>query len=154
MRIVDKDHGARAMQRRLHAARGMLISVGMVGERAARVHPNAAEGETVGELAMQHELGLGVPRRSWLAAWVDGNRKRIDEDLADLAISIAEGEGTPRELAQAQAQAWADAMRQRVLEGGVTPPISPSTAKKKGHDTPLVETHAIASAITGVVRSG
>jgi len=88
--LVVRDRGYASLMRRIKKPFGGVVTVGVhsgEGGDPKRVLDNrtgqvaTAKGITVAQVAEAHEFGLGVPQRSWLASWFDGNQKRIHEQI-------------------------------------------------------------------------
>ncbi len=131
------------------------ITVGVQGEDAAKIHtadlgviaPGAGR-ITVGDLAKVHELGLGVPRRSWLVDWMDENKSTMSRETRTAMKAVLSGKRTRKDALAKLGYDWTKAVRDRMAAGGVKPPISAETAERKGHNTPLVETFDLHNHVT------
>ncbi len=80
-KVTDRDAGFRKMVGQLGEMGN--VTIGVQGKEALEPHPSGDL--TVGEVAAIHELGLGVPRRSWLISWFDKFEKR---NLAQAAAQL------------------------------------------------------------------
>jgi hypothetical protein len=108
-------------------------------------HPNSQL--SVQEIALIHELGLGVPERSWLRAWFDENASRVKADMAQAAADVKNGFSKAAALTN-MGNGWVDDIQTRILSGGVRPALAASTIERKGGiATPLLETGTLASAV-------
>src|SRR5262245_39865552 len=98
VRVTDRDHGYKERLKAISKIGRHVVNVGIQGDRAAAKHQGAAQKKSgfaalvttakslsVGEVAAIHEFGLGVPERSWLRAWVDGDKASIYATLRALA---------------------------------------------------------------------
>lgn len=106
-------------------------------EEDNRPHPNSPD-KTIAEIADQHELGLGVPRRSWLRGWLAARKDKIDDILTDFHPYLP---ARTAQRLQASIQGW---MRAGQVPGE---PLKPSTIAKKGHDRKLIDSEALVKAI-------
>lgn len=152
-KIKDVDQG---YQKTLHIFRnlGLSLSLGVMGEAGARPHrdPNGKAGAlTVGEVAAIHELGLGVPERSWLRAWFEANHKMVIADVKAGMVQIAQGRLTPEALLDLLGQKYVGEIRKRI-QAGIDPPLAQETIDRKKSSTPLIDTGQLWSAITYEVR--
>lgn len=119
---------------------GERVSIGIHEEEGSQIHPNATDGETVSEIGYDHEMGVGVPRRSWLRDWVD-QKLEPGDFLKDLPLDFA-----PELARRCEAS-----ITERVRSGKIPPPNSPKTIAAKGHDKTLIETETMVNAIKAKV---
>jgi hypothetical protein len=117
---------------------GGSILLGSQGDDADKQHSTFAG--TVGELMVMHELGLGVPERSWLRAWIDANQKSCEADMALAMQHILAGRKSRKKALEDIGYKWTQEMRENITSGKVRPAIAASTAAAKGHDIPLLDT--------------
>lgn len=116
------------------------VTIGIHAEEGDQEHPNADDGETVAEIGYDHEMGIGVARRSWLRDWID--EKLVPGDfLKDLPVDFAP------ELASRCEKSITD----RVRAGKIPPPNSPARIAEKGHDRTLIDTETMVNAIKAKV---
>lgn len=134
----------------LNSLRDVEFTVGIHADEGGAQH---SDGQTVAEIAESHEFGLGVPTRSWLRGWVDGNQTQIEDDIRDFAVAGVK-RGTPSEVvAQQLALRFAGRVQKRITNTpGDWPPNSPVTIAKKGSSKPLIDTGVMRSSITGKVK--
>jgi hypothetical protein len=142
VKIRQRDRGYRKLVKELA---GGEITVGVLGQKAEEPHPDSEL--TVGQLAAVHELGLGVPERSWLRSWIDGNQRRIEQLSEQVWENISSGRLSRKVALEQMAATLVQEIQENVLQGGITPPLAESTITRKGHDTPLVDTKTLVSAI-------
>jgi hypothetical protein len=116
------------------------VTDGVHDEEGSQEHPNANQGETVAEIAQDHEFGFGVPQRSWLRAWVDSTD--FKPLIKDLPLE---------ERADTLARRLQDSIQGRIREGKIPPPNSPRTILAKGHDKTLIDTETFVNAVTAKV---
>lgn len=117
------------------------ITVGVHDEEGSKEHPNAENGETVAEIAQDHEFGFGVPQRSWLRAWVDST------DYKPLIQNLPQ-----EERAETLARRLQESIQGRIKDGNIPPPNSPMTILKKGHGKTLVDTETFVNSVTAKVN--
>jgi hypothetical protein len=144
-KISDKDNGFK----RLAANLGDLghITLGVHPQDAGKRYPDSSM--TVGELATIHELGLGVPRRSWLVTWLDANAAQMKREATTRLRRVIKGTETRKQALQAMGFKWAKAIRDNMAQSRITPRLAKSTIRRKGGlDVPLVETYQLHNNIT------
>ncbi len=142
LKVKDRDRGYRKLIKDLA---GVELTIGVQGEDAEKPHPSSEL--TVGELAAIHELGLGVPERSWLRSWVDKNQALMEADLAIAWRRIAGGESRRKVMNEVGAK-WVLDIQEGIISGEITPALAPSTIAQKGFDTPLVDTMTFVTSIS------
>jgi hypothetical protein len=121
------------------------VTLGVQGEEATKAHPS---GMPIGQLAATHELGLGVPRRSWLGSWLEANEARMLEETRAAFAEVMARRTTRNKALQALGYRWTEQLRKHVAEGNVQPPLAASTVARKGHNIPLLDTATMVNAIT------
>lgn len=134
--IDDRDHGYKRMVADVGMMDGAQIDVGVFGAKAAAKHPDSSL--TVGQLATLHEFGLGGQEpRPAIGQWTDQNEDRIHDELfTDLRLALST-RAPLGPILKLRAKAWADSVREFILEGHVTPHNTAMTVEWKGHDRPL-----------------
>lgn len=148
MKITDTDPGFKRTIRALGRMGG--VTLGVQGDEATASAPGA--GITIGELAAIHELGLGVPERSFLRSWLDENQDQMLADARAMMQRMVKGQVTRERALELLGVRWQSAIQRRILQGGITPELSEQTKKRKGSSTPLLDTGQLVSAITYVVE--
>jgi hypothetical protein len=131
--------------------KGIDIAVGLPAgtEGAGASYP---DGESVLDVAFQHEFGIGVPERPFLRT---GIRKNIDETnaiAAGLVKKINEGKIDIDSAGEIIGLKAAAGVAQHIVDID-SPPNSPATIKYKGSSNPLVNTQLLNQSITHEVRS-
>ncbi len=159
VRVKMVDRGAAKLLRATNDLRTAVVRVGILGSEAAapkRRRPpsgESAEGSSkappsVAFIAAAHELGLGVPLRSWLRTPIDTLKPEIEKRIRMLAPKILRGELTT-EQALEQIGLWLVGELQKGMAAGLpVPPLAPETVKRKGSSVPLIDTGQLRSAIT------
>lgn len=144
VKIVDRDHG---YKRTLNAL-GPLgrVTLGVMGEKGDAQHKGSEI--TVAEVGLIHELGLGVPERSWLRAWIDENRQVILADSRDAIQQVIFGKLTKEKALDVLGVKWSASIKARITAGQIEPPLADSTKERKGSSVPLIDTAQFLSAIT------
>lgn len=148
-----KDRGARLMVERLGAMRkasGRVVDVGIIGNEASALHSDSTL--TVAAVAAFHELGLGVPRRSFIRDTIDQNRVDITKTMRLLNERVARGSLTT-DQALGQLGAMLVGMIQLRMASGIAPELAPATIAAKGSTTPLIDTGQLRSSVTSKVRN-
>lgn len=147
--LVWKDKGLKEILSRLSTAGKIAGGVGVFGAKAEETHP-LRDNITVGEVAIINEYGserAGVPRRSYLKSTLDGNRDSIRAQMASGVHRIVEGQITPEQMYHEVGAKIADAVKQTIAHGGISPQDAERTIKDKGHDLTLVNTGTLENAI-------
>jgi hypothetical protein len=143
-KLTDKGKGELAKRGKSYAQSGRI---GIQGSKASAPH-GQGKGQTIGEIAAEHELGLGVPQRSFLRVFCDQNDKEIRTWLKAAALKIELGASTPdREVGLICARIQAG-VQEFIANGQVEPPNAPATIARKKSSTPLIDTGQLRSAIT------
>ncbi len=126
---------------------GAETRVGVQGDEAEKAHPTRGDW-TVGELAARHEMGLGVPERSFLRSYFDSHEAQMKQDLTNEYAAIAAGRSTRKKSMEKLGYKWTQGVRLGITSGSVRPSLAASTIKRKGHGTPLFESAVLVNAIT------
>ena len=149
VKITVVDHGYKVLMESVAGlSEPTSIAVGVL-ERDAQTEDGAV---TVLDVGTWNEFGtVGIPSRSFIRDWVDGNRKRAQGILKKLLQRVIAGELT-EDAALEQFGAWAKGEIQSRIARGVPPPNAASTVKRKGSSTPLIDTGILRSSIDYEVR--
>lgn len=150
--VDDRDRGARNLLRTMaevrHGKRGPVAEVGVIGAKATA--PHAGGPLTTAEIAEIHEVGAGVPRRSWLVDWLEENRREVERTMRALSRKVLLGQMDPK-VATAQLGAWAAGSIQQRIADQIPPPLAEATIKRKGSSVPLIDTGQLRTSITSRV---
>lgn len=144
--VRDKDNGADALLKRMKEGAAKL-SLGIHEDVGSREHPGSATheptGATIAEVASFHELGLGVPRRSFLTDYVDENEKALREKMTLIGKAVIEGkiESTAQGLDRFGLLQKGEV--QRRIRDGIEPELDDATIERKGSSTPLIDGGAL-----------
>jgi hypothetical protein len=88
-----------------------------------------------------------VPARSFMRSTFDAHDAYRDL-VTQLTYDIVGGGLTPVGALEILGKTYAEDCRQRILDGKISPPLSASTIKRKGHGRPLIDTSELVNAIT------
>lgn len=130
VKIQDRDRGYKALMRAASGSRqGRRLRVGV-----------SADEETE-RIAAIHEFGTErIPARSFVGAWFDENRHRMEEDLRRVAQQVLKGANREQLLTEL-GHRYRDEMQARIIRG-LTPRLAASTIAQKRRRgdpaTPLV----------------
>ncbi len=170
-RVIDRDRGQKAIQKRLEELKGTDASVRVgvfEGDKNAReaVAPyqpaiqalfeasglaRPAPEVTNVDLGVWHEFGvpdLHIPERSWLRSSFDNNREKWTAFAGRLANKVLGGMEVERALGLLGLMAQADVKKGITTGAGIPPPNAPSTVKQKGSSRPLVDTSQFVNSIS------
>lgn len=150
--LKDVDRGWREAVQAMAAAankQGAHVTVGW--PESSGVHRNSQL--TVAQIAAIHEFGLPprIPERSMIRATYEQNSARYAEAVRKIGIGIS--------FARTDLRRGLDLLGsmikgdiQRRIAAGVPPPNAPSTIKRKGSSTPLIDTGQMRAALDHEVR--
>lgn len=145
----DQDKGWKALRKRLGDALGLSVTVGVHAPEGAKLDGKL----TVAELATIQEYGLGVPERSFIRAWADDMRAENDIALRKIAQAIIKGKYDGRTGLDRFGLLCVGQIQTRI-SNGIPPANAPSTIKRKGSSTPLIDDGQLRSAIRHQVHGG
>lgn len=136
-------------------AKNHRVSVGLPKEKVGgKVY---RDGMTIIQIGAIHEYGApaaGVPQRSFLRAPFTNNAARIEARIQAEFSAAMDGRRSP---ADALARVGIEAMNIsrssfRTRGDGEWPDLKPATVRRKGVDTPLVDSGTLRGSINYVVR--
>lgn len=145
-RVKDTDKGFRKLMGSL-GEMGTL-TIGVQGQEAERKHPES--NLTIGELARMHELGQGVPKRSFITAWFDQNEPRLIRQTKQAVERVLRRQTTRKVELAGLGYLWTDEIRRHIDANEVAgPALAASTQRRKGHGIKLLGfTYALRNSIT------
>jgi hypothetical protein len=142
--VKDIDKGFKKLAGELGGAG--TITLGVQGEEAEKQHQNSEL--TIGQVAAIHELGLGVPERSWLRTWMDENEQRCRADMGAALQEVIRGRKSRKQALNDVGYKWVAAMRENIRSGRIRPSLAASTVAAKGHNIPLLDSGDVMNSIT------
>jgi hypothetical protein len=132
-----------------HARSPIDLKVGIIGSAAKAPHPGTAL--TTAEVAARHELGAGVPRRSWLRDWVEEDKEQIRlEWIRAMQNAVIADEPFGVHIGR-MGLVLVGRCQQRIANR-IPPPNADSTIRRKGSDVPLIDTGQLRTSITSEVN--
>lgn len=155
-KVAVKDRGARKLIGAVDAP-ALKVKVGIFGDAAA-ARAVGGDGATVGQIADAHELGLGnVPERSFIRAYADANKDRINAMIKRAAAAVAKGQFSPEKAADLLGLQVVGEIKDRIADG-IPPPLSPNylprkLAKHPGASTPLIASGQMRQAVAHAVEA-
>lgn len=146
MTLTVRDRGAARL------LKSTLVNVSIkVGVLGTKKHEGSEM--TIAQLLEIHELGLGVPERSVLRAWVTAEQASIDAAMAAAYRKILLGKLTPEQAAKILGARFVGQLQTFISDGRVQPPLAPATVQAKGSSVPLVDSGQLKSAISYLVET-
>lgn len=132
--VEDKDFGYKAIIDDVKTLSNKEVLVGVFGELA--------------EIAAYNEFGTQhIPQRSFLR---DAFDEHSDTAIDGYAESVAKGGNYCGNL-QSLADNMAEKVKEKIKSGPFTP-NAPSTIRRKGKDTPLIDTGKMLDSVKGEVK--
>lgn len=142
VKITDRDRGFKKLVTQLGEMGS--IRIGVQGEEAKKQHPSSHL--TVGEIAAIHELGLGVPKRSWLVSWTEAHAGRIQQETSQAVVAVLKGTESRNQALIRLGYAWTKDIRHEISSGKITPALP--RPRPDGSIEPLFDTHTLHNDIT------
>jgi len=147
-KVSDRDRGAKKLLARMREKASLTVGI----------HKDAGSasydsGATIAEVASYHELGLGVPRRSFIADWADENRSKHETELRKIGRAVLKGTIKSERQGLERFGALAKAQVQQRIVSGIEPALEPETIDRKGSSTPLIDTGRLKASIDTKVES-
>ena len=148
--IKDTDHGYKDLVKRVFGAGTKArIDVGILEDGA-----HGDDAASILEIGTFNEFGTETIReRSFIRAWFDEEEPELRIKFAELMKSVVEGKRTKDEILELMGLYCVGQIQKRMADG-VPPPNAPSTIKKKGSSTPLIDTGVLRSSISHRVVEG
>lgn len=160
--VTDRDKGYKDLVARVFsvAERRQVVEVGILEGKGAEPHGEDAA-TTIIEVAIWNEFGtsrtvtkkdgtqvvVSTPSRSFIRAWFDEEESAIREQLVRLMQDVLRGRRKKEQILEQLAQWCVGRIQQRIAEG-TPPPNAPSTVKRKGSSTPLIDKGILRSSIS------
>jgi hypothetical protein len=147
------DHGVKVTERKneipdlLKRLKGGTIRIGILADEPKKEQDGSESTASLIEVASAHELGLGVPRRSFLADWLSQNEAEVVRTAHKLMARVALGELSNEDAAN-QFGAWAVASVQTRIRNRIAPELAAETIARKGSSVPLIDTGQLWTSIT------
>lgn len=116
----------------------------------AKKKKNKAAPPTVAEVASFHEFGLGVPKRSMIAATLDEHQDEYARLVKQAADRHLVGDDLTRHMARIGLRVVADV--QKRIVAGIAPELQPATIERKGSSKPLIDTGQMRAALSFEVK--
>ena len=113
--------------------------------------PHYDNKESIIDVAIKNNYGLGVPQRDFMTPSSKKWMKFFTESLDQVKEGINTGKIEPEKFLAAMGQKGADIISKEIILLD-TPPNSPYTIAKKGSSNPLVDTGDMARSTTWEVR--
>ena len=148
-KVKDRDKVYRKRVREIKKLSRLRLRIGVLA--AGDAEHKGSPGLTVREVGTFHELGLGVPRRSFIRDWYDPNVARIRARAGRVSELVVSGQRTTK-VAASLLGLWAQGEIQERITQGIAPPLAVSTILRRKH-APTREGKTIALIDTGQLRS-
>ena len=150
-RVRVEDHGAKRAQRIAKQPR-LKLRIGILEAEAARQHPYARSGITIGNIAFWSEYGQPyrdppVPRRSWLFGWLDEEIDTIVKQLGADTQRVLFGGADERVALSQRGSVYRQQIEDRIRYANPFASNRPSTIRKKGFDLPLIDSEEFVESI-------
>jgi hypothetical protein len=123
--VRDTDRGFKQLLVNVRSAQG-AVRVGV--DDAPH---NDGRGQSVSDIAMRHEFGLGVPERSFLRSWVDENQTGIKKSLGYWVKRTLLGKDLAWRDALGKFGEYAVKGVQKKILTNIPPDLAESTVKRK-----------------------
>jgi hypothetical protein len=160
--VRDRDNGLKAFTAKLK--QNYVCTVG-IHEAEGAESKEVAEGQepsgqTLIDVAEQHEFGLGVPQRSFVRGYADANQDELEAKLSAAMKTALQPGGRGADQQMARFGLYVVGQMQQNIADGIAPELSPATlAYKKSlninenaKETPLILTGQLRSSIRSKVE--
>lgn len=153
VKITDKDRGYKAFAKRCkEAEKGAHAVVGILAAEGAAIE--AKHSVTVLQIAQWHEFGAGKnPERSFIRAPFDANESKLRAMVTQSVEEHIRG-GVKILQSMGEIGSYLRGEMVAIIATKGLAPNAPSTIKKKGSDTPLIDTGLLKASITYVTGRG
>lgn len=146
MSIKVKDNGYKEVLKSLTSGENPTIKVGVFGSKASEEH---SAGVSVLDIANFHEFGLGNnPERSFVRGWAEENESAVVGMLKKEIQASVKRRDTSFSRGFDRIGLYCQSGIQQRISDGIPPPLAPSTVKRKGSSTPLIDTGQLRSSVT------
>lgn len=151
--ITENTDGLDLLKKQLAKLKGLRLTLGFQGEKAATLYENGANVATV---AFWQEFGtINIPARGFLRSTMLEKRDAIARVQAvELAPVFTQGRDPVKALAAIGSKVAAMVKRKIDTSRQWATPNAPSTVAKKGDDYPLHESDLMSESVTYAVRRG
>ena len=151
--IKETDNGYKKLVEAVFGFAKPVVTIG-IHEKAGSA--SLVNGKTLIDIANINEFGSDdghVPSRSFVRAPFDAAEPELRRDLVGLMRDVLAGRSTKEQILNILGLKGVGAM-QTAIANQIPPPNAPSTIRKKGSSTPLVDTGFLRSSITYEVDPG
>lgn len=138
--------------------RGSYVKIGYIeGDKS---HKSKKKGKksaayiNMAALAAVHEYGspkMGIPERSFIRSWVDGNQPEIRKRMERMVKAIIEGRVSP-EIALKTMAVFAQGGIKRQIKTISSPPLKARTIKLKKSSQPLIDTGQLRASVRFIIQ--
>lgn len=150
MPVLDIDKGWHDLEQRLSALSSTAhVLVGVQGPKGDAQHNDSDL--TVAQVASIHEFGLGVPERSFLRSTMDEHEAQLLQLASRLGQGVIDGRFSQQQALGLLGEKGVGLVVDKI-RSHIEPPNAPSTIKRKGSDTPLIDSAQLAQSITAQVQ--
>lgn len=153
-KVTTRDRGAKALVRRLEVSGEVTVGI-HEAEGAQAKEGDDDSGMSLIDVAIIHEFGsdaAGIPRRSFIADWVDENEPRHRAEAEKMGKLVIAGKMTT-EMALKRLGVLRQAEVQKRISDGLAPELAQSTIDRKGSSTPLINTGQLRTGISHKVET-
>lgn len=121
------------------------LQFGVLAKDGTTTYPGSSI--TIGEVAFWNEVGTeGSPARSWLASWVNENKKDILKDIEKAYVNVLFKDKSEEAELNKLGKKYVAAITQKIKDR-IPPPNSDITVALKGSDIPLIDTGLLLATI-------
>lgn len=139
-------------QRILDSAKGLTEKGVVAGFPKGRLNtPHYENGESIIDVAIKNNYGMGVPRRDFMTPSSKKWKKFFSESLDIVRRDMLDNKLDSDKFLKAMGQKGSDIISKEIIALD-TPPNAPSTIAKKGSSNPLVDTGAMSRSTTWQIR--
>lgn len=139
-------------KRILDSAKGLTEKGVVAGFPKGRLNtPHYENGESIIDVAIKNNYGMGVPRRDFMTPSSKKWMKFFSESLDIVRRDMLDNKLDSDKFLKAMGQKGSDIISKEIIALD-TPPNAPSTIAKKGSSNPLVDTGAMSRSTTWQIR--